>query len=212
MKDISSNVGANNEGNFQDIGRGKIVVNKPVFEFRQISTDEKGRGRKSIFESVRTMALLESAYKIGATHGEAALHAGILKTAIEYHTKNRTELAVFVDGEDTGERVLFPDLIELWQGNITLAAKNAIYSSIAAKNTQDSWRLLERKQNDWALQKGQGSVDGPAPSIDLGAEAMARLAKYQKPESPNGVEQTGVKSQTDVLDTLSQHEGEESAL
>lgn len=186
----------------RDVGKGQIIVAKPLFEFRQLKKPEGGR--PSMFENPRIMALLESAYKIGATHEEAALHAGLpSQHSLMYHIKAETELSIFYNNEDTGDKVKFNDLIALWRGNLTLAAKNAIYSSIAAKNTQDSWRVLERHQrNEWGLKAGQGSVDGNSPLLDLGEEAAARVAKYVRDpnaESKNLPDQTLEKSQTASL-------------
>lgn len=176
-----STVGDTPETAVQEIGSGKIIVQKPVFTYTPVEDPRKqGGGRPNVFTDVRRMALMESAYKIGATHEEASLHSGIPITTINHHVKAKTKLKVMLDGEETGETIEFPDLIALWKGNLTLAAKNAIYASVAAKNTQDSWRVLERHQRgEWGLKAGQGSVDGNAPVHDLGAEALARLEKYK---------------------------------
>lgn len=167
----------------QALGKNQLIVTKPAFEYVPDKEPEEA-GRPSIFESVRIMALLESAYKIGATHEEAALHAGMASISpIKYHITAKSVLKIMLGDKDTGQRVTFPDLVELWKGNMTLAAKNAVYQSIAKGDTQNAWRVLERKQRqEWGLQAGQGSVDGGAVSAPvLGAESMDRMKEFEKP-------------------------------
>lgn len=142
-----------------------------------------------MFENPRVMALLESAYTMDCTHEEAAKNAGLpSQHSLMYHIKEKTMLRIFKDGEDTGEMIEFIDLIDLWRANMGLAAKHTIYSRIVRGEGQDAWRYLERTQRRWALQKGQGSVDGGSTiAVDLGAEAKARLEKYQEPETESTI-------------------------
>ena len=109
------------------VGKGQIIVSKPVFTYvPEEKPREQGGGWPNVFTDVRRMALLESAYKIGATHEEASLHSGVPLSTIKYHVKQQTKLKVVLDGTDTGETIIFPELVDLWRGNLTLAAKNAI--------------------------------------------------------------------------------------
>lgn len=188
----SSTSGEMDEAPAIPLGKNQVIVSKPLLEYVPVTED--GSGRPSIFRSVRIMALLESAYKIGATHGEAALHAGLATVwAINHHIKHKSILKIIANGKDTGETITFPELVDIWKGNLTLTAKNAIYASIASKNTQDSWRVLERKQRaEWGLQAGQVGVDGGGGvEVNIGAEAMARSEKYQNPPDNQSVLESG---------------------
>jgi hypothetical protein len=197
MNNDSSTSAQITEEPVQAIGKNQVIVTKPSFRYVP-DKEPTEAGRKSVFENERIMALLESAYKIGATHEEAALHAGMASMSpIKYHVTAKTVLRIMQGDKDTGERVTFPDLIELWKGNLTLAAKNAIYQSITAKNTQDSWRVLERKQRgEWGLQAGQGSVDGSGGMVAplLGAESMDRMKEFAAPPAETKIDEKAKES------------------
>lgn len=193
MNDEESTKGETNNDKVQELGNGRVIVTKPRFEYRPV--EKPVGGRPSMFESARTIALLESAYKINATHDEAALHAGLPSgESIKYHMKARTPLRIFEGSRDTGETVTFPELVELWKGNLTLAAKNKIYKHVYGEGTgtQDSWRVLERKQaGEWGLRAGVGSVDGSGTglvAVDLVGEALQRAQKYDEPPNPLSTE------------------------